>query len=355
MTRKLLLIIIILVAAGSVAAYFTTRVRTHGLVLTGVVATDEVIVSSQIAGRLTRLTVKEGDLVKAHELLGVIDPQQYVADRSYYVHNAQSYNAQVEQGEAALKYQELQTRDQITQAKAALAAAQAQQAQAAADLKNSEINYKRVRALYQQGVMSAQSNDQAEATYKAGRAQWESLGKQVEAQRAALALAESNEQQILMRRSQLEAYRRQWAASAAQVKKAQVLLDETQIYSPIAGVVDVRAALQGEVVSPGQAIVTLINPTNLWVRIDVPETYADRIREGDSFNVRFPSGMEETGTVFFRGVDADYATERDVSRTKRDIKTFEVRLRVNNQDHAIWPGITAYVTLPWSKLQTKSQ
>lgn len=354
MTRKLLTVIIILVAAGSVAAYLATRVRAHGLVLTGVVATDEVIVSSQISGRITQLTVKEGDHVTQHELLAVIDPQQYQADRNYYLHNAQSYDAQVEQGEAALKYQELQTRDQITQAKAALAAAQAQQAQAAADLKNSEINYQRTHALYQQGVMSAQANDQAEATYKAGKAQWESLGKQVEAQHAALALAESNEQQILMRRSQLEAYRRQWAASSAQFKKAQVLLDETQIRAPIDAVVDVRAALQGEVVSPGQAIVTLINPANLWVRIDVPETYADRIRSGDSLSVRFPSGMEETGTVFFRGVDADYATERDVSRTKRDIKTFEVRLRVDNRDRRIWPGLTAYVTLPWSMLKTKN-
>ncbi len=141
---------------------------------------------------------------------------------------------------------------------------------------------------------------------------------------------------------------RQWAAAAAQTQKAQVILDETRIRSPIDGVVDVRAALAGEVVSPGQAIVTLVNPANLWVRIDVPETYIDRIRLGEPLSVRFPSGMEKTGTVFFRGVDADYATERDVSRTKRDIKTFEVRLRVDNRDRRIWPGLTAYVTLPLS-------
>ena len=52
--------------------------------------------------------------------------------------------------------------------------------------------------------------------------------------------------------------------------------------------------------------------------------------------------------VFFRGVDADYATQRDVSRTKRDIKTFEVRLRVDNSDRRLAVGMTAYVVLDLS-------
>lgn len=346
MTRKVLVSILILVALGSALAYFATGTRTGGLVLTGIVATDDVIVSSQIAGQLTELRVKEGDHVTERELLGIIDPQQYQADRRYYGHTQQSMAAQVRQAEATLRYQELQTRDQIHQAEAAVAAAKAQQAQAAANLKNAEDNYRRTRAMFNEGIVPAQSDVQAETAYEADKAALESSVKQVAAQRAALALAQSNEQQILVRESQVVASERQWAASAAQTRKAQVILDQTQIRSPIDGVVDVRAALQGEVVNAGQAIVTLLNPDNLWVSADVPETYIDRIRIGDHLSIKFPSGMEKTGTVFFRGVDADYATERDVSRTKRDIKTFEIRLRVDNSDRRIWPGLTAYVTLP---------
>ena len=52
------------------------------------------------------------------------------------------------------------------------------------------------------------------------------------------------------------------------------------------------------------------------------------------------------GTIFYRGVDADYATQRDVSQSKRDIKTFELRLRVDNSDRRLWPGLTVYVTVP---------
>jgi len=71
-----------------------------------------------------------------------------------------------------------------------------------------------------------------------------------------------------------------------------------------------------------------------------------RICLGDKMTVRLPSGAEREGTVFYRGVDADYATQRDVSRTKRDIKTFEIRLRCDNRDRDLAVGMTAYVSLP---------
>jgi HlyD family secretion protein len=84
------------------------------------------------------------------------------------------------------------------------------------------------------------------------------------------------------------------------------------------------------------------------VRADVEESYVERARIGDTLTVRFPSGGERPGVVFYRGVDAAYATQRDVSRTKRDIKTFEVRLRVDNRDRRLAVGMTAYVVLPAS-------
>ena len=135
----------------------------------------------------------------------------------------------------------------------------------------------------------------------------------------------------------------------AQKEKAQIELGYTQIRAPIGGIIDTRAALQGEVVNPGPALVTIVDPDDLWVRADVEETYIDRIRLGDKLTVRLPSGAEREGTVFYRGVDADYATQRDVSRTKRDIKTFEIRLRCDNRDRALAIGMTAYVDLPLEK------
>jgi multidrug resistance efflux pump len=178
------------------------------------------------------------------------------------------------------------------------------------------------------------------------RSQVASLAKQVEAERAAVALARANRDQVLVRQSRVEASRKQQAAANAQRSKADVRLAYTEIKAPITGFVDTRAAREGEVITPGVPVLTLVDPDNLWVRADVEETYIDRVRMGDTLKVRLPSGDVRDGTVVYRGADAGFATQRDVSRTKRDIKTFEIRLKVDNADRRLAVGMTAYVLLP---------
>jgi HlyD family secretion protein len=346
MRRLILVPLVLLVVLARGLVYYEEAMRPRGMVLTGIVTTDDVVVSSQVQGQLARLLVQEGDRVQAGQLLAVIQPRELAADQAYYSSTEQAAAAQVQQAEAALKYQESQTRDQIRQAEAALASSEAQVTQAAADLERLRLDYQRNQDLFKDGAVSAQQLDQARTTFEAQGAHLQSLKKQVEAQRAAVALARSTEEQIQVRQSELKAMERQRAAAEAQKLKASVRLNYTEIRAPIPAVVSLDVARQGEVVNVGQPIISLIDPDNLWIRVDVEETYIDRIRLGDHLRVRFPSGLEKDGTVFFRGVDAEYATQRDVSRSKRDIKTFEVRLRVDNSDRRIWPGLTAYVVLP---------
>lgn len=339
--------ILLIVVFLAVALYKVVN-RPHPIDLTGIVTTHEVNVSSQVQGRLVKLLVREGDAVKPGQLLALVDPQELKADRSFYADTARGAAAQVEEEKAALKFQKAQTADQIRQAEAALAVAEALVSEAKADLEFSRVSFERTDELSRKQAASEQSLDQARAAYEAGKAHLKSLNKQVEAQKAAVALARSNEHQITIRLNQLMAGERQLAAANAQSEKAEVRLGYTQIQAPMEGTVSILDARQGEVVNIGQPILTLINPDDLWVRGDVEETYIERIKLGDSLKVRFPSGEERMGTVFFRGVDADYATQRDVSRTKRDIKTFEIRLRVDNRDRRLWPGLTAFVILPFS-------
>ncbi len=348
MKRKRVILFVVFAALAAGISYLTTR-RARQIVLTGMVTTDQVIVSSEIQGRLQRLLVNQGDTVTNHELVAIIRPQEQQADLAFYASSEQQSAAQVAQAEADLRFQEGQTTNQIRQAEANLAATQAQVAQAEADLEIARLNFKREKDLHDAGVDSAQAYDEARTTYDSARARVETVAKQAEAARSAVALAASNEDQNAARRAAVNASRHQLAGATAQKDKAGVHLDYTEIYAPGDGVVDVRAALQGEVVSPGQAIITLINPDNLWVRADVEETYIDGIHLGDKMAVKLPSGRQLEGTVFYRSLDADYATQRDVSRSKRDIKTFEIRLRCDNRDRSLAVGMTAYVVLPLSK------
>lgn len=346
MTRKLFLVILGLVVVASIAVYVMTRPSSQGLVLTGLVDADAVTVSSQISGRLQQVLVNEGDSVTQGQLLATIVPRELQADQSYYASTMKSANAQVGAARASLEFQELQTRDQIRQAEANLSATEAQLKQAQANLDLARQNSTRTEGLFKQQIVSQQQQDQAEATLHTAQANVESLEKQVQAARAAVALARSNAEQVTMRERQLASNQHQFRAAQAQDQAAQARLDYTEIRSPIKGLVTLRAALTGEVVNPAQPIVVLYDPDKLWVRADVPETDIHLIRVGERLPVRFPGGFERTGTVYLRGVDAEYATQRDVSRTKRDIKTFEVRLHVDNSDRRLAPGLTAFVTVP---------
>jgi HlyD family secretion protein len=280
--RKIIIVISTLVVIAGGIYYVATR-QPGKIVLTGIVTTDEVIVSSEIQGRLQQLLVKEGDVVTNGELLAEIQPEEWRADMAFYASSEQQSSADL--------------------------------AQAQADLENARLNFERIKNLYTNNVESTQNYDQARTSYASAEARVESVQKQNQ-------------------------------AANAQKEKAKVYLNYTEIHAPVNGIVDTRAALQGEVVNPGQAIVTLLNPDDLWVRADVEETYIDRIHLGDRLQVKLPSGAVREGTVFYRSVDADYATQRDVSRTKRDIKTFEIRLRCDNSDRSLAVGMTAYVTLP---------
>lgn len=336
-------------AAAVVAAaiiIYALASRPRDLVLTGVVTTNDVIVSPQVSGQVSRLLVAEGDSVTPDQLLAVLSPAELEADQTYYAHSAQAMASQVQQSEADLRYQETQASEQLREAQATLAASVAQAAQDSATMVNAKRVYDRYGPLLQAGAVSTQQLDSAHTSYTVAEARFEAAARQVEAQQAAVALARATEDQVAAKRSALVGARQSQQAAAAQSRKAQVRLDYTEVRAPIGGIVDVRAARAGEYVTAGQPIVTLVNPDSLWVRADVEETYIDRVRLGDHLTVRLPSGEERQGTVFYRGVDADFATQRDVSRSKRDIKTFEIRLRVDNHDRRLAVGMTAYVLFP---------
>ena len=340
------LIFLVVVVAAIAGAYYATHKPSGPLILTGIVTTQDVIVATQLGGRIGQLLVKEGDAVEKDQLVAVLTTDELQADRAYYEHQVESIQSQVGENEAALRYEQRQTEDQIDQARAAFETAKAQVGEARAGLEEARFTLERIQKLSKEGVAPAQQLDQARTGFDAARSRLEAVEKQVEVQRAAIAVAEANAERVAIQRNRIRTTERQREAAAAQRTRADVRLSYSEVRAPVNGIVDVRAARQGEVVNAGQPIVTLINPDDFWVRADIEETYIEQIRLGDQLKVRLPSGQERMGTVFYKAVEASFATQRDVSRTKRDIKTFEIRLRLDNSDRRLAVGMTTYVELP---------
>ena len=337
---------LLLVLAIGVGAYVYFNQPPTALVLTGLVTTNDVVVGPQIGGRIDELRVKEGDTVKRGQIVAVIAPDELRAESAYAVHNVEGLASQIQQSQAALRYEEQQMGEQVRQAESTLASAEAQQAAAVAELEAARINFERTQSLAREGVAAAQQLDMARTSYDAAVARLDALKRQVDAHRAAIALAKTSAEQVAVKRGQVVTNQHMQEAATAQQTKANVRLAYTEVKAPVDGIVDVRAARVGEVVTTGQALITLIDLDDLWIRADVEETYIDRVKMGDRMRVRLPSDAVLECPVFYRGLDAGYATQRDVSRTKRDIKTFEVRLRCDNTDRRLAVGMTAYVDLP---------
>jgi HlyD family secretion protein len=385
MKRAILVLAIVAVAA---AAWWFERPRPQTLVLTGTVDGNEVVVGSKITGRIVSLTVDDGQWVKAGDLIAVLDQdelradqgaagdaiaqasasaRQSVAQTELLEHTlptkVRQAEAQVEQAQAQLQ----QARAQVAQTQAQLRQAQAQVAQTQAAAAKAQDNFNRIRPLVQRDINppqdlvtaqtdldSAKANEQAaeagvEATRRvvaAAEAGVEAIERAVAAAQAARADAQQQERQVPVQQWQTDALRAAQAQAEANAAAAAARFGQTRILAPASGIVTLRAARQGEVVNPGSPIVTLFDLSSTWVDADVEETYADLIAMGQTLRVRLPSGTEVSGPVIYKAVEADFATQRDVSRTKRDIKTVAIRVRVSNPQGKLALGMTAWVMLP---------
>src|SRR5436190_19533396 len=175
MKRVILLLILV---AGVAGAYYGTHRPPGPLILTGIVTTQDVLVAPQLGGQIGQLLVKEGDSVQKNQLIAVLTTDELKADRAYYSHQVESLESQVGENEAALRYQQRQTEDQIQQARAALDTSIAQTGEARAALENARIELDRTQKLSKEGVAPVQLLDQARTAFDGAKARLEAAEKQ---------------------------------------------------------------------------------------------------------------------------------------------------------------------------------
>ena len=235
------------------------------------------------------------------------------------------------------------TSSDVANAQAKLDSAKAQLLEAKAALDRTASDSRRMIELAKAGVQSEQDRVQAETNLQAAQATVQAQQELVKAAQADLTSAIARTQQANAAQSTVQSTEADLKNAIAQKNQAAVRLGYTNVYAPVTGTVSVRAARQGEVVNIGAPIVTIVDLNDTWVRAAIPETYADHIGYGDVMRVRLPGGTITSGKVFFKGVEGDFATQRDVSRRKRDIKTIVLKVRLENPKGAFVPGMTAEV------------
>jgi len=353
--RNKFLIILGVILAVTLTYYYFSTPSNRDLVLIGTVDSNQVIVSPQIEGRIQKLLVEEGTQVKQGDLIAALDPSELEAEERAAAATIDSLKYKVAETQSTLEATQGTTSSSVQNAQARLASARAQLLQAEATLERTESDSRRTIELAKQGVASDQDRVQAETNLAAQKAVVQSLRDQVSAAQADLDTAVANTHTAHAAQRTVESTQAQVANAEDMLKQAEVRLGYTKIYAPVSGTVSVRAAREGEVLNAGQPIVTIVDLSDTWVRAAIPETQADHIGLGDTLRVRLPGGTMTSGKVFFKSAEADFATQRDVNRLKRDIRTIVLKVRLDNPKGAYVPGMTAEVLVSPEQLKGTAQ
>ncbi len=207
----------------------------------------------------------------------------------------------VEAGQVVCRIEDVDIRNQLAKARADLAAAQV-------ELADAERSLRRYQVLFSKNVISVQARDDA--------------ATRVDKDRAAVQSGRAN------------------------VQYYQDQLTDTQIRSPISGVVVSKNLEVSEWVNPGIAILTIDDLSTIWARVDLEETQLSFIKVGSPAQVTLPTQPPTmlSGQVMAIGQEGQFATETDVRRGRQDIRTFYVKVRLLRPGGIVKPGMTAEVT-----------
>lgn len=279
------------------------------LIIQGSIKTEEIDLNSKIAGNIDQILVEEGQEVKKGDTLIVI--------------SSETIEAKKQQAEAAAAAAQAQYNKALNGARSQEVA----QAKAAYDL--AEKTYQRIKTLYEQEAVSANTYDQAFAQYTAAKETYE-MAEQG-AREEDKAVAEALVQQ----------------AKAAE-QEVQTYLDDTVIKAPMDGTVTALNVNTGELVSSGMPLATLTSNEKPYIEINVKETDLGQVHQGGEVEITIAAYPDEVfkGKIVNVNKKPDFATKRATNENGDfDVLSYGVKVELDGVDRDIYPGMTVMVNL----------
>lgn len=361
MTRKRTFLVFGLLAAGlALAAYMWAVGRPRPLLGSGTVEARNIRVGSKVGGRILEVRAREGERVKAGEVLVVFEEEELLASLEQARANLEKMERgyrpeEIEEARAAAA----QARAEMEEARRGYRSEQVAQAQAdleraEADAVNAERTWKRAQYLSDEGVFSRQQRDDAEAAWKMAVARLENARERfAELERGyrveEVAAAEARYRQAEAVRKRLEkGFRKEdIAAARAELLEAETRYRERQVSAPADAVVEVLDVRPGDLIPPNTPIATLLEADQLYVRIYIPETRIGLVRLGQPADVQVDSfpGQTFSGAVEQINQKAEFLPRNVQTRAERVHQVFGVKVRLHDPEGRLRAGMAADVKL----------
>jgi HlyD family secretion protein len=318
--RKIAPFAIAVVILGAALIALSLARNSAGKILegTGTIEATEVRVGSKVMGRIQQLLVREGDTVKAGQVIARLESAEYEAAVARDRASVAKAEAQLAELLAGAREQE------IKEARAAVA-------QAAANLEKARLDWDRYQELYSEGAISSLERDAALNRYQVAQEQHKAAQERLN-----LLLAGARAEAI-------EAARWEVARAKAALAASMVTLDETVIRAPISGVVLTKAADQGETVLAGAPIVVMIDPQDIWLRVYIAESDIGRVRLGQPARIRVDSFPDRSfpGRVTEVASRAEFTPKNVQTKKERVYLVFGVKIALENPEGLLKPGMPA--------------
>ena len=286
-------------------------------IIQGEMEVEEYRVSGKVPGRILELRVKEGDYVNAGDTLAIIEAPEVAAKMVQAKSAADAASAMEQMARNGARKEQVQGAAQILE-------------QAKAGLEIAEKSYNRVKALYEEEVVSAQKFDEAEAMYKSAQAQVKAARSQYE---MALNGARAEE-------------RRAASATVGQargaVQEVNSYIRETVQVAQMAGEVTDVYPKVGELVGTGTPIMSIALMEDQWATFNIREDQLKDIRVGQEITVRVPALEKETKMKVTSMKDkGSFAVWKATKASGQyDQKTFEVKARPIELIEGVRPGMS---------------
>jgi len=373
-TKVIRVIFVALTLAGALIWWFFLRgsnTPSEIISVSGRIESDDAAVAAKTSGRIREITVREGDQVKAGQVIATLDDEQVkarvdqaqsnVAQAEARLNRARHevavLQAQLEQSRLGVNQARVDAEGRVSQAQAHVAAAEASLARAEADYKQARADAERFTTLAEQGDAPAREGEQARAAAEAHKAVVEAARKQVEAARGASLAAKANldnpairaaqataiEQQIRQAQADIQSAEAEASRARAQLQEAVANRSDLQIIAPFDGTVATRSAEPGEVVSPGTPIMTIVNLTQVYLRAFIPEGEIGRVRAGQTARVYLDSNPKQPLEAVVARIDpqASFTPENTYYRDDRVKQVVGVKLRLVSSQGFAKPGMPA--------------
>jgi HlyD family secretion protein len=314
-------IILFLIVAGVAGLSIWYLYQPQPLVVQGEADATRIDIAARIDGRVLSRPVERGQNVAAGQLLLTIDNPELLAKLEEARAAKASAEANLANVLAGVRPEEIAEREATV-------------ASADANLKLSQQEYDRTKQLNEHDFASQQKLQQATASLDVAS----STLAQAKSALAEAKAGATAEQRAVARAGV--------TAAEASIKTLEAQVAELNVQAPIAAQVYQIGAELGEYVSPGAALLSLVNLGDVWFRFDLREDLARTIKVGDDIAVRAPALGDSAIRVRVRTIapKGEYAGWRATRATGDfDLRTFEVRAYPIEAQPGLRPGMSAYV------------